>query len=264
MPRTSPVVPALEECLLLNAADTNQAQPEAGPSFTGDPVDGLFPAVPLPPRPATASHHRRSWGGPRKSYLSREGPFDIHQDHPRSVASPRLLQDNQRCPFRMTSYNEETSGPDFTPAYGLHDPHLLEYVGTPESGRLTSRSPEYWVHHMGRDKALSAALQLQHDAGLILSNVQVLQQLVTALNRTSSDVFRAVHGQRPFPANAMQQVMPSYRVHRWVCGVHQSRRRSKDPCRWRRAMPACLEVIACRMCLCEAGGEVKLFDNDCY
>ena len=93
MPRTSPVVPAPAECLLLNAADTNQAQLEAGPSFTGDPD------------------------------LSREGPFDIHQDHPRSVASPRLLQDSQGCPFRMISYDEETSGPDFTPAYGvqLHD-----------------------------------------------------------------------------------------------------------------------------------------------
>ena len=93
----------------------------------------------------------------------------------------------------------ENSGPDFTLAYGvqLHDPRLLEYVGAPES----ARSPEYWVHHMGKEKTLSAALQLQHDAGLILSYVQVLQQLVTALNRTSSDVMRAVHGRRPFPTN---------------------------------------------------------------
>ena len=50
VPRTSSVVPMPEECLLLNAADTNQAQPEAGPSFTGDPAGGLFPAVPLTPR----------------------------------------------------------------------------------------------------------------------------------------------------------------------------------------------------------------------
>ena len=120
----------------------------------------------------------------------------------------------------MTSYDEKNSGPDFTPAYGvqLHDPRLLEYVGALESARLLSRSPEYWVHHMGREKTLSAALQLhgmlQHDAGLILSNVQVLQQLVTALNWTSSDVMRAVHGRRPFPTNAMHQVMPSYRARR--------------------------------------------------
>ena len=34
------------------------------------------------------------------------------------------------------------------------------------------------MHHMGRDRAMSAALQLQHDAGLILSNLQVLGQFV--------------------------------------------------------------------------------------
>ena len=79
---------------------------------------------------------------------------------------------------------------------------------------LLSRSPEYWLHHLGREKTLSAALQLQHDAGLILSNVHVLQQLVTALNRTSSEVMRVVHGRRPFPTDVMQQVVPSYRVRR--------------------------------------------------
>ena len=69
VPRTSPVVPTPEECLLLNAADTNQAQPEAGPSFTGDPAGGLFPAVPLTPCPATASHHdgESDAVGPRNS-----------------------------------------------------------------------------------------------------------------------------------------------------------------------------------------------------
>ena len=159
VPRTSPVVPAREEFLLFNAADTNQAQPEAGPSFTGDPADGLFSAVPPTPRPATESHHggesNAVGGSSEVPDLSREGPFDIHQDRPCSVASPRLLQDTQGCPFRMTSYDEETNKPDFTPAYGvqLHDPCLLEYVGAPESARLTSRSPEYWVPHMGKEKA---------------------------------------------------------------------------------------------------------------
>ena len=132
------------------------------------------------------------------------------------MPSPQLLQDNQGCLFRMTSYDVESDGPNFAPEHGvqLHDPRLLEYVGAPESARLTSRSPEYWVHHMGREKALSATLQLQHDAGLILSNVQVLQQLVTSLNRTSSDVLLAMHGRQPFPSSAVQQVMPTYKVRR--------------------------------------------------
>ena len=76
----------------------------------------------------------------------------------------------------------------------LHDPCLLEYVGAPESARLLSRSAEYWVQHMGREKTLSAALQLHHDAGLISSNVQVLQQLVTALHGGSANVMGAVRG----------------------------------------------------------------------
>ena len=43
---------------------------------------------------------------------------------------------------------------------------------------------------MGGEKTLAAVLQLQHDAGLILSNIQVLGQFVTSLNRMASEVMR--------------------------------------------------------------------------
>ena len=140
----------------------------------------------------------------------------MHHDRQHSATSPQLLQETPGCLFRMTSYDVESDGPNFSPEHGaqLNDPRFLEYVGAPESARLMSRSPEYWVHHMGRENALSAALQLQHEAGLILSNVQVLQQLVTSLCQTSLDVLLAVHGRQPFPSSAVQQVMPSYRVRR--------------------------------------------------
>ena len=116
-------------------------------------------------------------GHPRMPDLCREGPFDVLQDRPDSGASPQVLDGVRGCQYRMTSYDEESGGPDFTPAYGiqLHDPRLLEYVGVPKSARLLNRSPEYWFHHLGHEKKLAAALQLQHDAGLILSNIQVLQ-----------------------------------------------------------------------------------------
>ena len=216
VPRTSPVVAVPEDFMLFNAAVTNQTQPETSPSLMGDVAGGLLPAIPLTPGQATASRpgvELDAVGGSSEvADWSRE--FDIHQDHPCSVASPQLVQDTQGCLFRMTSYDVESDGPNFAPEHGVqvHDPRLLEYVGAPESARQTSRNPEYWVHHMGREKVLSAALQLQHDAGLILSNVQVLQQLVTSLNRTSSDMLLAVHGRQPFPSSAIQQVMPSYRV----------------------------------------------------
>ena len=117
----------------------------------------------------------------------------------------------------MTSYDEENCGPDFNPAYGihLHDPRLLEYVGASESARLLSRSPEYWLHHLGCEKTLSAALQLQHNAGLILSNVQALQQFVTSLNRMSLEVMRVTFDREPFPSDAVQNVAPTHRV-RWA------------------------------------------------
>ena len=148
--------------------------------------------------------------------LSREGPFDIRRDRPHPDTLLRSCQDSQGCPFRITSYDLEIDGSDFSPEYGvqLHDPHLLEYVGAPESARLLSHSPEYWVEHMGREKTLSAALQLQHDAGLILSNVQVLQQLVTALHGASANVMGAVRGHQQLPTYAMRHALSSGRVRR--------------------------------------------------
>ena len=154
----------------------------------GDVASGLLPVFPQVNAPDVGLD--ASGGTPEITDRSREGPFDIHHDRQRSVTSPQLLQDTQGCLFRMTSYDVEYDGPNFSPEHGvqLHDPRFLEYVGAPESARLMSRSPEYWVHHMGRENALSAALQSQHDAGLILSNVQVLQQLVTSLCRASSAI----------------------------------------------------------------------------
>ena len=122
---------------------------------------------------------------PSMPNLSREGPFDVHQVTTESGASPRVLDSLPGCQYRMTLYDVANDRLDSSPAYGihLHNPRLLEYVGVPESARLLSRTPEYWLHHMGREKTLAAALQLQHDAGLIMLNIQVLGQFVTSLNQ---------------------------------------------------------------------------------
>ena len=105
--------------------------------------------------------------------VSRESPFDVHRVRHHPDTPLRLRQDSQGCPFCITSYDLEIDESDFSQEYDvqLHDPRLLEYMGAPESAWLLRRSPEYWFEHMGREKILSAALQLQHDAGLILSNV---------------------------------------------------------------------------------------------
>ena len=88
------------------------------------------------PRPTGASPHvgESDADGGRSVVpdLSREGPFDVHQDRPHSGASPRLLDGMQGCQLRMTSYDEEHSGPDFTPAYGVqHWADTIECTGSP-------------------------------------------------------------------------------------------------------------------------------------
>ena len=59
-------------------------------------------------------------------------------------------------------------------------------------------------------EAVSAALQLQHDAGLIMSNLQTLGQFVTS--SMSSDVMRLAFGQEQFPLEAVQAISPPPRI----------------------------------------------------
>ena len=115
----------------------------------------------------------------------------------------------------MTSY-EDTQATTADPGYGLQlqNPMFLEYVGTPELARLLTCSPEYWLHHMTHDEAVAAALQLQHDADLMMTNLQILSQFATSLNRKSSEVMRLAFGMEQYPADAKQAVLPSSRVRR--------------------------------------------------
>ena len=102
----------------------------------------------------------------------------------------------------MTSYKERVSVSDLDPSYGihLHDPRMMEYMGAPESARLLGRTPEYWLEHMGRERTIQAALRLHHDASLIMTNIQIMSQLV--------------YDREPFPTSAVDLVTPGRRVRR--------------------------------------------------
>ena len=172
--------------------------------------------------------------------LTREGPFDACEAEPEPGQSPLVLNSMPGCQFRMTSYDDCDNRDDLDPAYGihLHDPRIMEYMGAPESARLLGRSPEYWLEHMGRDRAVSAALRLHHDASVIMTNVQVMSQFVTSLNRTVSEVMRAVYDREPFPTDAVNFVTPGaeFDVRHttwppWACGALPVLRCFQDPSR---------------------------------
>ena len=115
----------------------------------------------------------------------------------------------------MTSYEDRTHRDDLDPSYGihLHDPCMMEYMGAPESARLLGRTPEYWLEHMGRERTVQAALQLHHDASLIMTNVQIMSQLVTSFTRTASEVMRTVYDREPFPTSAVDFVISCGSLH---------------------------------------------------
>ena len=78
--------------------------------------------------------------------------------------------------------------------------YILVFIGAPESARLLNRSAAYWIQTMDRDDAVAPTLRLQHDAGLMTSNLQVLCQFVTSLNCMPSDVLRLAIGPDVFPS----------------------------------------------------------------
>ena len=104
----APAVPTLERNLMF------PGQASIGPPSGGATADYRIPTVPRPSCPATVCEpvdgldtHREQAHVPA---LSREGPFDIYRDRLQSEATPRLSQDSQGCPFRITSYDLEIDG----------------------------------------------------------------------------------------------------------------------------------------------------------
>ena len=68
---------------------------------------------------------------------------------------------------------------------------------------------------MDREEAVSTALQLQHEAGFMMTNCwQVLSQFVISLNWMLSEVMRLAFGQEQYPSAAVQAVSLSPRVRR--------------------------------------------------
>ena len=121
--------------------------------------------------------------------ISREGPFDASASPMDTEDSPLICTGLPGCPYRITSYTG-TALSDVDETYGLqlHHPRFLEFIGAPESARLLNHSPSFWVDRLGEECAMTAAVNLQRDVGLMMSNLQILAQFVTALHRMLSEI----------------------------------------------------------------------------
>ena len=143
--------------------------------------------------------------------IAREGPFDADTTPMDTEDSPLINASMPGCPFRMTSY----TGPatvDADTRYGLqlHHPRFLEFIGAPESARLLNQSPSFWVDRLGQDSAMAAAVNLQRDAGFMMTNLQILGQFVMSLHRMSAEMLSIGVDHVVFPVDEVDRlsVMP--------------------------------------------------------
>ena len=138
-----------------------------------------------------------------------------------SVADPTVATGKDRllesglpgCPYRFLE-SGELLFTDGNPAYGLqlHHPRFLELVGAPESARLLDCSPSFWVEELGKEQAMAAAINLQRDAGVMLSNLQILSQFAMAMNRMSFSMMALGLGRSLFPRAEVDALAPAPRA----------------------------------------------------
>ena len=143
--------------------------------------------------------------------IIREGPFDAGATPMETEDSPLISTSMPGCPYRMTSY-AGTAMVDADTRYGLqlHHPRFLEFIGAPESARLLNHSPSFWVDRLGQESAMAAAVNLQRDAGFMMSNLQILAQFVMLLHRMSAEMLSIGVDHVVFPVDEVDKlsVMP--------------------------------------------------------
>ena len=104
------------------------------------------------------------------------------------------------CAFRNTTYRvsdySEPAGD-----YGLLLNHLIfvEWIGVPQSAGLIILSGRQWVDKLSRDQAVTAAVHLQRDVGLMQTNVDVLVQYALSLQKTASRIIDHCLGPCVYP-----------------------------------------------------------------
>ena len=119
--------------------------------------------------------------------IAREGPFDAYASPMDTEDSPLVTTGLSGCPYWIMSYNGPAIA-DMNPAFGLqlHHPQFLEFIGVSESARLLYHSPTFWVDRLGDENAMVAAINLQRDAGIMLSNLPIRSQFGYLRSNVSS------------------------------------------------------------------------------
>ena len=190
--------------------------------------------------------------------IVREGPFDIDTTPMDTEESPLINTSMPGCPYRMTSYTG-TATVDADTRYGLQLHHPRS-IGAPELARLLNQSPAFWVDRLGQESAMAAAVNLQRDAGFMMSNLQILGQFVTSLHRMSAEMLSIGVDHVVFPVEEVDRlsVMPrAQRVAKYMTAMGLWRPPSGPGAS--RPLPAstCTSCMNCEYCFGRKGPETQ-------
>ena len=141
--------------------------------------------------------------------LAREGPF--MED--RSAESIRSL--GPGCAFRNTTYRaSDYAEPAGEYGFLLNHPRFLEWIRVPQSAGLLELSGRQWVDRLSRSEAMTAAVHLQRDVGLMQTNVDVLDQYALSLQKAASRIIDICLGPFKYPASEVESGTLGPRVYR--------------------------------------------------
>ena len=124
--------------------------------------------------------------------LSRKRLFDAGNKPTGIGRWPMLVnsETNRRC--RVVSCNGDDSRTDLETATGAfhHDPHMKNSTRMTQWSRLFSRTPQYWLDHMGRERMAAVALRLHGDSSRMQTNIHDMNQFLAGLYEVASEVLR--------------------------------------------------------------------------
>ena len=84
--------------------------------------------------------------------------------------------------------------------FPLHHPRFVEWIWVPQSAGLIEFSGSQWVDKLSRDQAVTAAIHLQRDVGLMQTNVDVVDQYALSLQKAVSRMIDNSLGPCIYPA----------------------------------------------------------------
>ena len=137
--------------------------------------------------------------------IAREGPFDASATPMDTEESP-LICTGAGLPVPNDIIYGDSTGGRRRDVWTAAPPTPV--LGIYWSARLLNHPPSFWVNRLGEECAMAAAVNLQRDSGLMMSNLQILAQFVTSLYR-SIDVGHVV-----FPAEEVANLSMTPRAQR--------------------------------------------------